>query len=160
MLESERPPHPYDGLPHHQFWNRSVSTIEPHLVDPVWRFREALVRADAIETLFARFDTHLKSLGYLAMGGQIVDASIIPAPRQRMTDEEPARCQGRSFPRPGLRSRQAAPGSAPARQCRSVQGPLRRRACLRYSEAPDGPVHPHHRPGEGEGEDRPRQHRI
>ncbi|GFE76932.1 hypothetical protein NTCA1_45810 [Novosphingobium sp. TCA1] len=54
----------------------------------IWRFREALVRADAIETLFARFDAHLKSLGYLAMGGQIVDASIISAPRQRTTDEE------------------------------------------------------------------------
>lgn len=40
----------------------------------IWRFREALVRADAIETLFARFDAHLKSLGYPAMGGQIVDA--------------------------------------------------------------------------------------
>ncbi|MEJ2408584.1 MAG: transposase, partial [Novosphingobium sp.] len=53
----------------------------------IWRFREALVRADAIEALFARFDAHLKSLGYLAMGGQIVDASIIPAPRQRMTDD-------------------------------------------------------------------------
>lgn len=56
----------------------------------IWRFREALVRADAIETLFARFDAHLKSLGYLARGGQIVDASIISAPRQRMTDEERA----------------------------------------------------------------------
>lgn len=54
----------------------------------IWRFREALVRADAIDALFARFDGHLKSLGYLAMGGQIVDASIIAAPRQRMTDEE------------------------------------------------------------------------
>ncbi|MFC6623820.1 transposase [Novosphingobium panipatense] len=56
----------------------------------IWRFREALVRANAIEALFARFDSHLKSLGYLAMGGQIVDASIISAPRQRMTDEERA----------------------------------------------------------------------
>lgn len=56
----------------------------------IWRFREALVRAKAIDALFTRFDAHLKSLGYLAMGGQIVDASIIAAPRQRMTDEERA----------------------------------------------------------------------
>lgn len=56
----------------------------------IWRFREALVRANAIDALFARFDAHLKSLGYLAMGGQIVDASIIAAPRQRMSDEERA----------------------------------------------------------------------
>lgn len=54
----------------------------------IWRFREALVRADAVTALFARFDQHLKGLGYLAMGGQIVDASIIAAPRQRMTDTE------------------------------------------------------------------------
>ena len=47
----------------------------------IWRFRKALVRADAIDAAFARFDAHLKGLGYLAMGGQIVDASIIAAPR-------------------------------------------------------------------------------
>lgn len=41
-----------------------------------------------IERLFTRFDEVLKSRGYLAMGGQIVDASIIQAPRQRMTKEE------------------------------------------------------------------------
>lgn len=29
----------------------------------MWRFREALVRADAIDALFVRFDAHLKSLG-------------------------------------------------------------------------------------------------
>ena len=50
------------------------------------RFREALVRTGAMEKLFARFDAHLKDAGYLAMGGQIVDATIVAAPRQRMTD--------------------------------------------------------------------------
>ncbi len=54
----------------------------------LWRFREALTEAKAIEALFARFDAHLKENGYLAMGGQIIDASIVAAPRQRMTDEE------------------------------------------------------------------------
>ena len=54
----------------------------------IWRFREALVRAGAVEALFARFDAHLKTAGYLAMGGQIIDASIVAAPRQRMTHEE------------------------------------------------------------------------
>lgn len=64
----------------------------------IWRFREALVRADAVDALFARFDAHLKSLGYLAMGGQIMDASIIAAPRQRMTDEERAIVKGGGIP--------------------------------------------------------------
>lgn len=49
----------------------------------IWRFGEVLVRADAIDTLFARFDARLRDQGYLAMGGQIVDASIIAAPRPR-----------------------------------------------------------------------------
>lgn len=41
-----------------------------------------------IEKLFASFDQALKDRGYLAMSGQIVDASIISALRQRMTKEE------------------------------------------------------------------------
>ncbi|MEM9147374.1 MAG: transposase [Pseudomonadota bacterium] len=67
----------------------------------IWRSREALVRTCAVETLFARFDARLKSAGYLVplsdcsvvacravMGWQIVDASIVAAPRPRMTDTE------------------------------------------------------------------------
>ena len=54
----------------------------------IWRYREALTRAGVIKVLFDRFDTHLKAIGYLAMGGQIVDASIVQAPRQRMSEEE------------------------------------------------------------------------
>lgn len=64
----------------------------------IWRFREALVEAGAVERLFDRFDAHLKGEGYLAMGGQIVDASIIAAPRQRMTDEERATVKGGEIP--------------------------------------------------------------
>ena len=54
----------------------------------IWLYRETLTRAGAVEALFARFDAHLKAQGYLAMGGQMIDASIIEAPRQRNTDEE------------------------------------------------------------------------
>lgn len=54
----------------------------------IWLYRETLTKAGAIETLFERFDAHLKEQGYLAMGGQMIDASIIEAPRQRNTDEE------------------------------------------------------------------------
>jgi IS5 family transposase len=64
------------------------------LADPVpdantiWTFREALTKAGAIEVLFRRFDQALKMCGYLAMGGQIVDATIVAAPKQRNTNEE------------------------------------------------------------------------
>jgi hypothetical protein len=50
-------------------------------------FREALTKAGAIEVLFRRFDEVLKMSGYLAMGGQIVDATIVAAPKQRNTNE-------------------------------------------------------------------------
>ena len=54
----------------------------------IWLFREHLVQAKAVENLFARFDKHLTKAGYLAMGGQIVDATIVAAPKQRNTDAE------------------------------------------------------------------------
>ena len=41
----------------------------------IWLFREQLARAGAFEQLFARFDATLREAGYLAMGGQIVDAT-------------------------------------------------------------------------------------
>jgi IS5 family transposase len=56
----------------------------------IWTFREALKRAGAVEALFARFDATLREAGYLAMGGQIVDASIVAAPKQRNTEAEKA----------------------------------------------------------------------
>lgn len=56
----------------------------------IWLFRERLVRAGAMEKLFARFDEALHGAGYLAMGGQIIDATIIAAPRQRLSDDEKA----------------------------------------------------------------------
>jgi Transposase domain (DUF772) len=40
----------------------------------VWTFREALKKANAIDTLFRRFDEALRASGYLAMAGQIIDA--------------------------------------------------------------------------------------
>jgi transposase, IS5 family len=56
----------------------------------IWLFREHLAQAGAVEKLFARFDKHLAKTGYLAMGGQIVDATIVAAPKQRNTDGEKA----------------------------------------------------------------------
>jgi len=56
----------------------------------IWLFREQLTKAGAIAPLFAEFDAWLKRRGFLAMSGQIVDASIIAAPRQRNTEDEKA----------------------------------------------------------------------
>lgn len=57
----------------------------------VWLYREQLARAGAIEGLFEEFDGYLEKQGYLAMGGQIIDASIVPVPRQRNSRDDNAR---------------------------------------------------------------------
>lgn len=54
----------------------------------IWLFREKLAQAGAVEKLFARFDRYLEKRGLMASGGQIIDASIIPVPRQRNDREE------------------------------------------------------------------------
>lgn len=51
-------------------------------------FRERLTEAKSIAVLFDAFDNRLRSNGYLAMGGQIVDATLVAAPKQRNTTEE------------------------------------------------------------------------
>ena len=64
----------------------------------IWSFREALKRAGAVERLFARFDATLRASGYLAMGGQIVDATIVAAPKQRNTEAERAALKAGEIP--------------------------------------------------------------
>jgi transposase, IS5 family len=54
----------------------------------IWTFREQLTKAGAIERLFDLFDRQLREAGYLAMAGQLVDASIVAAPKQRNTKAE------------------------------------------------------------------------
>lgn len=56
----------------------------------IWTFREALKKAGAIDGLFRRFDAALSASGFLAMSGQIVDATIVAAPKQRNTMAEKA----------------------------------------------------------------------
>ena len=56
----------------------------------LWLFREKLGQAGLIDKLFDRFDQHLNAKGYIARGGQMVDASIVPAPKPRNTREENA----------------------------------------------------------------------
>ena len=46
--------------------------------------------ASLIKKLFERFDQHLAARGYMARGGQIIDASIVPVPTQRNSRDENA----------------------------------------------------------------------
>lgn len=54
----------------------------------LWLFREKLAKAGLIERLFERFDRHLAAKGYIARGGQIVDATIVPVPKQRNSRDD------------------------------------------------------------------------
>ncbi len=54
----------------------------------IWLFREKVAQAGAVEKLFARFDRYLGEHGLMASGGQMIDASIIPVPRQRNNRKE------------------------------------------------------------------------
>src|ERR1700675_2212 len=54
----------------------------------LWLFREKLAKAGLIEKLFDQFGRHLEAKGYIARGGQMVDASIVPVPKQRNSRED------------------------------------------------------------------------
>ena len=64
----------------------------------IWRFREDLVKAGIVEEMFATFDAHLRANGFMAMKGQIVDASIVGVPKQRNSREENARIKEGDIP--------------------------------------------------------------
>ncbi len=83
----------------------------------IWGFREALTRAriagrPAIEVLFERFDGALSAAGFLAMSGQIVDASIVAAPKQRNTDDEKRDITEGRIPRVCVCGRRSRPSCA------------------------------------------------
>lgn len=64
----------------------------------IWLFREQLVRAELVKPLFHRFNAYLESKGYVARKGQMVDASIVDAPKQRNSREENAQIKAGEIP--------------------------------------------------------------
>ena len=65
--------------------------------DTLWDFREALIRAGALDDLFAALDRAISAAGHLPHGGQTVGATLVAAPRQHLTDAENAEVKaGRS----------------------------------------------------------------
>jgi transposase, IS5 family len=81
-----------DRLSFMRFLGLSLAQTVPD-ANTIWTFREALTRATiegkpAIEVLFQRFDKMLREAGFLAMGGQIIDATIVAAPKQHNTESE------------------------------------------------------------------------
>lgn len=99
-------------------------------VNTIRMFRERLSAARALDTLFADFDRQLKERGYLSMGGQIIDATLIAAPKQRNAEAEKAAVKGGQERRRDLaeRARQGPPeGRRCALDAEVRQGPANRR---------------------------------
>jgi transposase, IS5 family len=54
----------------------------------VWLFRERFTQAGLIRNLFEGFEGYLREHGYTAQGSQIIDATLIPVPKQRNSRKE------------------------------------------------------------------------
>ena len=83
--------------------NRSISSSfdsrckSPRSIPPRIQRQAPLARGggnhatDALDALFARLDRAIGEAGYLPMSGQIMDATLVAAPRQGNTEDEKAR---------------------------------------------------------------------
>jgi len=76
-----------DRLSFMRFLGLSLGDAVPD-AKTIWLFREQLTEAGLIERLFHEFEVFLGEKGFSAKKGQIIDASIIPAPRQRNSRDE------------------------------------------------------------------------
>jgi IS5 family transposase len=64
----------------------------------LWLFREKIAKASVVEKLFERFDGYLEAHGYMARGGQMIDATIVPVPKQRNSRDENDAVKGGKTP--------------------------------------------------------------
>ncbi len=76
-----------DRLSFRRFLGLSIGDQVPDATT-LWLFREELKEANLVKKLFKQFDTFLRTNGFVAKKGQIVDASIINVPKQRNSREE------------------------------------------------------------------------
>ena len=56
----------------------------------IWLWRERLKQHNLIETISAAVSGQLEQAGLIARGGQIIDASVVKVPIQRITREDNA----------------------------------------------------------------------
>jgi IS5 family transposase len=65
-------------------------------------YRNALAQAGKVEVLFGLFDSHLSRQGYIARGGQILDACIVPVLRNHKTRNHSTRDKNAAIKRDEL----------------------------------------------------------
>jgi IS5 family transposase len=76
-----------DRLSFMEFLNLGLEDGVPDATT-VWLFRQRLKEHHKIEPLFEKFSSYLNQQGYQAQGGQIIDATLIPVPKQKITKKE------------------------------------------------------------------------
>jgi len=76
-----------DRLSFMEFLNLGLEDKVPD-AKTIWLFRQRLKEQDKMDCLFTQFSSYLNEQGYQAQGGQIIDATLIPAPKQKITKEE------------------------------------------------------------------------
>lgn len=86
-----------DRMSFMRFLGLSISERVPD-AKTIWLFREKLVQAECIKSLFELFYQELESKNIVTHEGSIVDATFVEAPRQRNTREENARIKAGEIP--------------------------------------------------------------
>ena len=74
----------------HSYWRFLGLTPEGRVPDvrTIWVYREALKALGLVEELFKQLNAQIHAAGYLPRQGEIVDASMVSAPRQRNSRED------------------------------------------------------------------------
>jgi IS5 family transposase len=78
-----------DRLSWMRFFGFDLGGVMPD-ENTIRHYRNRLSESGTLAALMQAFDRQLHEQGYLAMGGQIVDATLVPAPKQRNTEDEKA----------------------------------------------------------------------
>ncbi len=78
-----------DRLSWMRFLNFDLGTPTPD-ENTIRLFRNKLTETGTLKRVMKAFDWQLHKKGYIPMSGQIVDASLVPAPKQRNSDSEKA----------------------------------------------------------------------
>jgi IS5 family transposase len=86
-----------DRLSFMRFLGLSLGDAVPD-AKTLWLFREELSGAGLVEQVFEQFDALLRDNGFAARKGQIVDATIVQAPRQRNSRDENRRIKEGELP--------------------------------------------------------------
>lgn len=64
----------------------------------IWTFKERLIKAGASQRIFDAVNRQLDRHGYIARGGQMIDASLVPVPKQTLSKDEKALVQHDAMP--------------------------------------------------------------